>query len=1371
MTQQKNPAGHTPRLLGTTLLAAGLLSGVALAQPATMTVQASAQSQIAVLQQIKRGKTAIEDKLDSALFMATLRQRGDARLAQLPEYQYLKAGKDGRYSVDIGISGREDAAVVLRKLAELGAVLVSPKSTALEYRTVRAKLRLSDLMTMAGLKQVTLVQEAVEALTNVVNVSEGDKAHAADQARGSFGATGAGVKVCALSDGVNSLASVQASGDLPAVAVLAGQAGSGDEGTAMLEIIHDLAPAATLGFASAFNSEASFAQNIRDLADPAKGHCNIIVDDVLYFDENVFQDGVVAQAVNDATAAGVLYFSSAGNSGNKTDNTSGTWEGDFLASTLANPALLAGVGPLHNFGDGGQSILVTGASTSGALIIWAENFDLTGGTASTDYDLYLLNNAGTAIVQSSINRQNGSGGNDRAYERVSPITVGQRLVVNRFAVGNTSSPPMFHLSTLRGTITSALSTSGVTRGHSATADGYGVAATPAGPVRFDNVPPLGPFPNSFTASNASESFSSDGPRRIILGPTGSELTPGNRTSTGGVVRQQPIITAADGVSTAAPGFNPFFGTSAAAPHAAAIAALLKSGVPSLTPVQVKNFLTSTAIDIEAPGVDRSTGYGIVMPLPALQAAGATPQPFLAAGTAVYTQISGDGDSVIEPNETWSISLPLTNIGAAPAATINSTLSSASPGVTITSASSTYPNLAPSASASNATAYVFRVEPAFLCGSAINFSQNLSYIGANSPQTVAFASGTGGLGGGSTTFSYTGAAVAIPDEGSAINVPLSVSAMAGAIGDINLKIDGSSCNATAGSTTVGIDHTYVADLAISLVSPDGTVVPVITNAGGAGNNFCQTVLDDDSAGPGIQTLADSQAPFTGSFKPSAPLSSFDGRDANGTWQLRAQDSGPADTGSVRAFSLSITPAVCDAPSVGGTPTLSINDVSASEGNSGTKNFTFTVSLSALSTTAVTVTATTAQGTAVVPSDYVGTQQQLTIPAGQLSTSFVTVVKGDTAVEPNETYFANLSNASGATIADGQGVATIINDDVAAASSFSVNDVSITEGNTGTKTITFTVSLTPAAAGTVSVTAATANGTATTGSDYTGGSAVLSFTAGQTSKTVSLPVKGDTTVEPDETFFVNLTNPTGGAVIADAQGIGTIVNDDGPSTPSLSINDVTVTEGNTGTGNATFTISLSAAATSPVTVAYATANGTATAGSDYLAGSGTLTIPTGSLSVTVGVVVNGDTTVEPNETFVINLSSPSGATIVDGQGQGTISNDDAAAGPSLSINDVSVVEGNSGSRSATFTVTLSPAASSTVTFTATTANGTAIAGSDYTGGTLTLSFAAGQTSKTAALPVRGDTAVEPDETFFVNLSNPTGGAVIGDAQGIGTIVNDD
>src|SRR4029079_8298958 len=155
----------------------------------------------------------------------------------------------------------------------------------------------------------------------------------------------------------------------------------------------------------------------------------------------------------------------------------------------------------------------------------------------------------------------------------------------------------------------------------------------------------------------------------------------------------------------------------------------------------------------------------------------------------------------------------------------------------------------------------------------------------------------------------------------------------------------------------------------------------------------------------------------------------------------------------------------------------------------------------------------------------------------------------------------------------------------------------------------------------------------------------------------------------------------------------------------------------------------------------------------------------------VTVNGDTTVEPDETFVVNLSNPTNATIAGGQGTGTIVNDDAFT-PSLSINNVSQNEGNLGTTAFTFTVTLSPAsAQSTVTVQATTANGTAtVAGGDYASKTQTLTFAPNGTTQTFTVNVNGDTTVEANETFFVNLSNPTNAAIVV-GQGTGTIVNDD
>jgi len=222
--------------------------------------------------------------------------------------------------------------------------------------------------------------------------------------------------------------------------------------------------------------------------------------------------------------------------------------------------------------------------------------------------------------------------------------------------------------------------------------------------------------------------------------------------------------------------------------------------------------------------------------------------------------------------------------------------------------------------------------------------------------------------------------------------------------------------------------------------------------------------------------------------------------------------------------------------------------------------------------------------------------------------------------------------------------------------SIGDASVGEGDAGTTTATFTVSLSAAATGTVTVNYATADGTAVAGTDYIASSGALSFAPGQITKTVVVTLNGDTTVEPNETFLVNLSGPAG-ATIADAQGQGTIVNDDVAPLPTLSISDASVTEGNTGTTTATFTVSLSTAVSGAVTVNWATADGTATAGSDYVAGSGVISFAPGETSKAVNVTVNGDTAVEPNETFLINLSGPSGATTADAQGQATIANDDA------------------------------------------------------------------------------------------------------------------
>jgi outer membrane biosynthesis protein TonB len=219
------------------------------------------------------------------------------------------------------------------------------------------------------------------------------------------------------------------------------------------------------------------------------------------------------------------------------------------------------------------------------------------------------------------------------------------------------------------------------------------------------------------------------------------------------------------------------------------------------------------------------------------------------------------------------------------------------------------------------------------------------------------------------------------------------------------------------------------------------------------------------------------------------------------------------------------------------------------------------------------------------------------------------------------------------------------------------------------------------------------------------------------------------------------------------------------PSLTVNDVTVTEGDSGAKNAVFTVVLSASSADPVTVDYATVDGSAKAPDDYAAGSGTLTFAPGELSKQVTVAVAGDTLDEPHETYSVELANPVGATIADGRGAGTILDNDPQV--SLSVDDVTRSEGNG---PATFSVSLSKASGKVVTVAYATADGSALAGDDYAARSGTLVFLAGDTSKSVSVPLVDDEIAEGEETFAVTLSSAVN-ASLADAQGVGTIVDDD
>jgi hypothetical protein len=338
-----------------------------------------------------------------------------------------------------------------------------------------------------------------------------------------------------------------------------------------------------------------------------------------------------------------------------------------------------------------------------------------------------------------------------------------------------------------------------------------------------------------------------------------------------------------------------------------------------------------------------------------------------------------------------------------------------------------------------------------------------------------------------------------------------------------------------------------------------------------------------------------------------------------------------------------------------PALAIGDVSVVEGNAGIANATFTVTLSAPSGLPVSVGYATANATATAPGDYTTTSGTLSFTPGSTTRTLTVAVTGDATNEGDETFQVVLTSPSNAALGRAQSVGTIVNDDPLP--SISVADVSLTEGNTGTATATFVLTLSAASGRVVTVGYATASGSADAGSDFTTATGTASFAVGSTTTSISVAVIGDSLLEADETFLMNLSAPSN-ATVARAQATATIHNDDG--LPVLSVADASTVEGNSGTKNLSFTVTLSAASITPVSVSYATGAGTATAGTDYVAASGTLTIPAGSIAGTITVVVNGDTTSEPNETFTLTLSNPVNATLARAAATGTVSNDDGSSG---------------------------------------------------------------------------------------------------------------
>jgi hypothetical protein len=614
----------------------------------------------------KESWTPAEKKLQSTLLYAS-RFRAQGSLG--PGLPVSNAGVDGfiasRVAPDssVAVTIRGDInADLLAALASVGGYDIRPYP---QLERVTLRLPLASLLGIAQRADVQFIAPTARPMLNryVEDVSQsaaessaepmapmgkpttksgsvlwsGVLEHGADLAQNT-GINGAGVKVCVLSDSADPgvISSLQASGDLPAVVdVLENAPGNSNEGAAMMEIVYDMAPGVALGFATAFISDVDFANNI--VALQASPHnCNIIVDDVSYDNEGAFQDGIIAKAVNTATAAGALYFSSAANSNNLASGTSGTWEGDFVDG--GTNTLLPG-GSLHSFGTNAYDVLT--AVGFEVTLQWSDPL----GASSNDYDLFILNSGGTAVVSMGATAQTGT---QDPFEFIDCSISGACPSGGRVAIFKHTGAAVraLRIDTMRGQL--SVKTNGSTYGHNAAATAYTVAAV-------DLRTHTG---TQFNGTEVNNAYSSDGPRKIFYTPTGSAITPGNVLfgTSGGTTLSKVDITAGNCGHTVT--FSTFCGTSASAPTAASIAALLKQAKPSLTPAQIKTALFSTAIDIEAPNFDVTAGNGIIMADRSLRT---VLSPLTIAKSFVPSSIAPSGTSVLTITLTNPDAVALTGV--------------------------------------------------------------------------------------------------------------------------------------------------------------------------------------------------------------------------------------------------------------------------------------------------------------------------------------------------------------------------------------------------------------------------------------------------------------------------------------------------------------------------------------------------------------------------------------------------------------------------------------------------------------------------------------------------------------------------------------
>jgi subtilisin-like proprotein convertase family protein len=454
-----------------------------------------------------------------------------------------------------------------------------------------------------------------------------------------------------------------------------------------------------------------------------------------------------------------------------------------------------------------------------------------------------------------------------------------------------------------------------------------------------------------------------------------------------------------------------------------------------------------------------------------------------------------------------------------------------------------------------------------------------------------------------------------------------------------------------------------------------------------------------------------------------------------------------------------------------PTLSIGNVAVAEGNSGTTDAIFTVTLTGDTELTATVAYTTADGTATAGSDFVSATGTLTFTPGTLTRPVTITVNGDGNYEHNEAFTVSLGGATNATITTAAGTGTINNDD--SAPTLSIDDVAVTEGNSGATDAVFTVTLSGATDVDATVVYTTTSGTATAGSDFVFATGTLTFTPGTLTQPITVAVNGDTIYEYNENFTVSLGEAVDAAIVGGA-GAGTINDDDTAPVIELIAGTFSVNED---AGSAVITATLTGQTEITATVLYTTTDGTAIAGSDYFTTTNTVTFAPGAAVMTFTVPITNDTTYETDETFSVTIGAPVSATLGAATSAAvTIVSEDPL--PTVRYypdpqTEFIALEGNNppGSATVPITVTLDRKSVLTVTVAYSTTNDTATAPGDYLSASGALTFTPGTTTQSFDVTIIGNNLDGSDKTVNLHLGEVTGGFIGGDNPETLRIVDDD